>query len=121
MKHKEHREFAKRFNQAVKQTGVRHTQKSLAKLLGVSTTSIWHYRNGSRLPRVDNGLEMAKKLGVSGVWLIEGMPKEYRLQQKQAVYHASAAYQALSGYIQTLNETQQKQALKILKTRFTTV
>lgn len=67
-----HPEFARRFKEAVVAAGVSDTQDSLAKLLGVSTVTIWSYRNGDKLPRMSTATRIAKALGVSVNWLLTG-------------------------------------------------
>lgn len=67
-----HREFSKRFNQAVEASGLPATQKALGKLLGVSEVMIWSYKNGEKLPRMSTATRMAEKLGVSVEWLLTG-------------------------------------------------
>tara|TARA_R100001509_G_scaffold163929_2_gene139794 strand:- start:3943 stop:4644 length:702 start_codon:yes stop_codon:yes gene_type:complete len=67
-----HPDFAKRFKEAVAAAGVSDTQDALAKLLGVSTVTIWSYRNGDKLPRMSTATRISKALGVSVDWLLTG-------------------------------------------------
>ncbi|MCH9691969.1 MAG: XRE family transcriptional regulator [Gammaproteobacteria bacterium] len=67
-----HPKFAQRFNQAVKYAGVVNTQVALGQLLGVSSVTIWGYRNGKKLPRMNTATRIAGILGVSVDWLLTG-------------------------------------------------
>ncbi len=64
--------FAERFKQAVCHAGVEDTQEALGKLLGVSSVTIWSYRNGDKLPRMKKAAEIAQALGVNVNWLMTG-------------------------------------------------
>lgn len=67
-----HPDFAKRFKEAVAAAGVSDTQDALAKLLGVSTVTIWSYRNGEKLPRMSTATRISKALGINVNWLLTG-------------------------------------------------
>ena len=64
--------FGERLRLACEAAGVPATQPVLARLFGVSTTIIWHYLNGEKLPSMAKAVLIATKLGVCVEWLLTG-------------------------------------------------
>lgn len=72
-----HPDFAKRFNEAVADAYVERriandSQLTLGKSIGVSGVTIWSYRKGEKLPRMNTALRIASVLGVTVEWLLTG-------------------------------------------------
>ena len=114
-----HPGFAKRFKQAVAHSGVIDTQKGLSKLLGVSEVMIWSYKNGEKLPRMAMAIKMAEKLNTSVEWLLQGTGSMVR--DPAAKYDASTPDKGIKDLVkfaEKLTESEQKEALKLLKKHF---
>ena len=111
-----HPEFAKRFQYAVTQSGVKDTQKSLAKLFGVSEVMIWSYKNGEKLPRMAMAISIADKLNTSVEWLLQGTGVATR--DPAAEYQPTPLYkttQAVVDILEILSESDRKLALKFAR------
>ena len=66
-------EYAKRFIQALRANQMATLpNQQIGKLLGVSSTSIFHYKNGEKIPSIENAIIQCKKLDVSLEWLMTG-------------------------------------------------
>ena len=60
------------------------THKGLAKKFGVSSTMVWHYRNGEKKPSMDQAIKMSKILGINVQWLMTGEgPKRTPTSEEQ--------------------------------------
>lgn len=71
--------FPERFKASCAEAGLAVTQPALAKAFGLSTTTIWHYLNGEKMPSMARAVEIAGKLGVCVEWLLTGNgPKRAR-------------------------------------------
>ncbi len=64
--------FGERLRLACEAAGVPATQAALSRLFGVSTTIVWHYLNGEKLPSMAKAILIATKLGVCVEWLLTG-------------------------------------------------
>lgn len=64
--------FAERFREACQDAGLTMTMPALGRTFGVSTTTIWNYLHGEKLPSMDSALDMAGKLNVCVEWLLTG-------------------------------------------------
>lgn len=64
--------FPERLREACEDAGLAVTQPALARAFGLSTTTIWHYLNGEKLPSMARAVEIAGKLGVCVEWLLTG-------------------------------------------------
>lgn len=64
--------FPDRLREACADAGLSTTQHGLARLLGVSTTTIWYYLNDEKLPSMSTAILIAGKLGVCVEWLLTG-------------------------------------------------
>lgn len=84
--------FADRFKEAVKCAGVKDTQEALAKLFGVSTVTIWAWRNGTKLPQMRTAMLIARTLGVSTEWLLDGTGRGPKEEQPDELREKSAHY-----------------------------
>jgi len=118
-----HPHFAERFNKAVALSGVKSTQKTLGKLLGVSEVMIWSYRNGEKLPRMAMALKMAEEFGVSIDWLLQGNGEPIHYDQSDAAHQQKnkllrKSTQAIVDFAETLTEAERKKALQILSLTF---
>ncbi|MEO0442982.1 MAG: helix-turn-helix transcriptional regulator [Pseudomonadota bacterium] len=116
-----HPGFAKRFKQAVASAGISDSQKGLSKLLGVSEVMIWSYKNGEKLPRMAMAVKMAETFNTTVEWLLQGTGNAVR--EPAAQYDASTGnsktHQDLAQLIDSLDESEQKQALELLQKHFT--
>ena len=111
-----HPEFAKRFQYAVTQSGVKDTQKALAKLFGVSEVMIWSYKNGEKLPRMAMAISIADKLNTSVEWLLQGTGTAMR--EPAAQYQPTLLYkttQAIVDILEEMSESERKHVLKLVK------
>lgn len=71
--------FPERLREAATEAGFAVTQAALGKAFGLSTTTIWHYLKGEKLPSMSKAIEIAGKLGVCVEWLLTGNgPKHTR-------------------------------------------
>ncbi len=71
--------FPERLREACVDAGLAPTQPALARAFDLSTTTIWHYLNGEKLPSMSKAIEIAGKLGVCVEWLLTGNgPKRAR-------------------------------------------
>lgn len=118
-----HPDFAQRFNEAVKLSGVESTQKALGELLGVSEVMIWSYRNGEKLPRMAMALKMSDLFGVSVDWLLQGRghPTALGVNEKPGKYRVKRlrkSTQAIVDFSENLSESERKKALKVLEVVF---
>ena len=117
---KKHTGFAKRFQQVVTRSGVEDTQRSLAKLLGVSEVSIWNYKNGEKLPGMAMAVKIADTFDSSVDWLLQGRGSPVR--ENSPIYHigtpSSQTTKDIITLLKTLSEDQRKEALNILKKTF---
>jgi transcriptional regulator with XRE-family HTH domain len=114
-----HPDFAERFKQAVRQSGVKDTQKELSKLFGVSEVMIWSYKNGEKLPRMAMAISIAEKLNTSVEWLLQGTGSA--IKEPMATYDASPLKKSTREAIdllESLSEAERKEALKLLKKTF---
>jgi len=66
------RGFPERLRAACEEAGLTVTQPALARAFGVSTTTIWHYLHGEKLPSMEKAIQIAGKLGVCVEWLLTG-------------------------------------------------
>lgn len=64
--------FPERLREACVDAGLAATQPALARAFGLSTTTIWHYLNGEKLPSMAKAIEIAGTLGVCVEWLLTG-------------------------------------------------
>ncbi|MCB1776532.1 MAG: helix-turn-helix transcriptional regulator [Candidatus Competibacteraceae bacterium] len=64
--------FPERLKAACRDAGLPVTQPALARAFGLSTTTIWHYLHGEKLPSMDTAIAIAGKLGVCVEWLLTG-------------------------------------------------
>ena len=64
--------FGERLRLACDLAGIPATQAALSRLFGVSTTIVWHYLKGEKLPSMIKAIEIAEKLGVCVEWLLTG-------------------------------------------------
>lgn len=64
--------FPERLRVACEDAGLAVTQPALSRAFGVSTTTIWHYLNGEKLPSIGRAVDIAGKLGVCVEWLLTG-------------------------------------------------
>ena len=64
--------FPDRLREACAEAGLATTQPALARAFDLSTTTIWHYLNGEKLPSMAKAIEIAGKLGVCVEWLLTG-------------------------------------------------
>lgn len=55
--------FPERLRVACEDAGLAVTQPALSRAFGVSTTTIWHYLNGEKLPSIGRAVDIAGKLG----------------------------------------------------------
>ena len=116
-----HPEFATRFKQAVTLAGVEDTQKSLARLIGVSEVMIWSYKNGEKLPRMAMALTIADKLNISVEWLLQGTGPRQRsaqMTEKTSIYMPKKSTQIIMELVEGLSEIERKKALQLLCTAF---
>jgi len=65
-------EFAERFKKACIDADMPKPAVALGKILGVSSTMVYNYRNGEKLPSTDTLAKIATLLNVSIDWLING-------------------------------------------------
>lgn len=61
-----------RFRAACEDARLETTQEALAKTFHVSTTTIFSWRNGDKLPDMENAIEVSVKLGICVEWLLTG-------------------------------------------------
>ena len=115
-----HPGFAERFQQAVTRSGVKDTQKSLAKLLGVSEVMIWSYKNGEKLPRMAMAVKIAETFNTSVEWLLQGSGSA--VKENSPTYQIgstpSKTTKDIMALLKTLSEDQRKEVLNILKKTF---
>lgn len=64
--------FPERLREACEDAGLAVTQPALARAFNLSTTTIWHYLNGEKLPSMGRAVDIAGKLGVCVEWLLTG-------------------------------------------------
>lgn len=64
--------FPERLREACEEAGLAVTQPALARAFDLSTTTIWHYLNGEKLPSMGRAVAIASKLGVCVEWLLTG-------------------------------------------------
>jgi transcriptional regulator with XRE-family HTH domain len=64
--------FPDRLREACEDAGLSATQPALARAFSLSTTTIWHYLNGEKLPSMSTAILIAGKLGVCVEWLLTG-------------------------------------------------
>lgn len=69
--------FSKRFVQMCKERNAPDNQTELGKLLGVSQSLIAYWKNGNRLPTLENGIIAADYLGCNVEWLLTGKGEKY--------------------------------------------
>lgn len=67
-----HPEFAKRLKEAIQESGIHDTQANLAKEFGVSGPMVWAYKNGEKLPSMEQAIRMAGILNYSVEYLLTG-------------------------------------------------
>ena len=114
-----HPNFAQRFKQAVKDSGVKDTQKELSKLLGVSEVMIWSYKNGEKLPRMAMAISIAEKLNTSVEWLLQGRHPVVR--ERSGSYSAKPMKKSTKeavDILESLSEIERKEAIKLLQKHF---
>lgn len=102
--------FPERLREACTDAGLATTQPALARAFDLSTTTIWYYLNGEKLPSMAKAIEISSKLGVCVEWLLTGNgPKHSR-----DVLDISQLPDPVKTSIKTLLEsfTAQKQAEK---------
>lgn len=109
--------FGERLRLACETVGIPATQAALARLFGVSTTIVWHYLNGEKLPSMAKAIEIAEKLGVCVEWLLTGRGPMYPPPSSDDVLDLSrlppAAKSQLKALVDTLSQpTSQDSDLK---------
>lgn len=100
-------------------SGLKDTQKGLAKLLGVSEVMVWSYKNGEKLPRMSMALNIANKLGVSVQWLLQGIGKEN--DEEHTSYQSKSFQQTTQNtidFLEEITEPDRKRALKLLQEKY---
>ncbi len=98
-------EFGERLREACEAAGVPVTQPALARLLGVSTTMIWHYLHGEKLPSMGTAINMANRLGVCVEWLLTGRGPKFPPPPPGDVLDVSRLPHAAKSQLKALVET----------------
>lgn len=98
-------DFAKRFKQACIDANLPKSGVELGKLLGVSSTMIYNYRNGEKLPSSDTLGDMARILNVSIDWLINGKG-EFTQEELDLIAAYRKAPESVKFMISTIAESQ---------------
>jgi len=66
-------EFGQRFSQAIDNSDLKGLSNAkMGKAFGLSSTTVWEFRNGDKMPSTVNGVVIAKRLKVSFEWLMTG-------------------------------------------------
>jgi len=109
--------FGERLRLACEAAGVPATQAALSRLFGVSTTIVWHYLNGEKLPSMGKAIQIATKLNVCVEWLLTGRGPMNPAPSPEDVLDLSrlppAAKSQLKALVDTLSQpTDQNQGVK---------
>ena len=117
-----HPEFAKRFKQALAHAGIKDSQRELSKLLGVSEVMIWSYKNGKKLPRMAMAIKIANAFNTTVEWLLQGTGRAVRepVAEYDTTGGNTAIARELMTYVESLNASEQEEALHLLKKHFQT-
>lgn len=102
--------FSKRLRLACEAAGVPATQPVLARLFGVSTTIIWHYLNGEKLPSMAKAILISTKLGVCVEWLLTGRGPMTPAKNQTDMIDASQVLPEIKKHIVDLVAALSKQA-----------
>ena len=117
-----HPEFAKRFKQIITREGINDSPKHLSKLLGLSEVMIWNYKNGKKIPRMAKAIEISNLFNTTVEWLLQGTGSPVR--EPVAHYDATggntAIVRELMTCVESLNASEQEEALQLLKKHFQT-
>jgi len=88
----EYKDFSIRFKKACKDSNAPKAQEALGRYLGVSGTMVWFYRNGERIPGINNATHIADTLGVNVEWLLTGKGPQRSHTQELMIAEQSGLY-----------------------------
>src|SRR5690349_8849667 len=61
-----------RIQEAMRDHGLKPTQKQCAAILGITQPSVWEWANGETAPSVENAIVLGRKLNVCVEWVLTG-------------------------------------------------